>query len=216
MTALNTQSFSTIVSNMVAAVQGAASQLIDTSIGSILRAASEAAAGVALWLQGLALQIAATSRLSTSSGTDVDSFGADFGFTRLPAKPSNGQVTLGRFTTTAPATIAVGTVVQTQDGTQQFQLTADATEAAFNATLNAYVIPSSTASITASAQALTAGAASNVAAGLINTLGSSMPGVDTVTNAASFTNGADAETDAAYKNRFCRQRSDRPWSDLFR
>ena len=44
--------------------------------------------------------------------------------------------------------------------------------------------------------------AANAAAGQINTLGSAIPGVDTVTNPTAFNNGADAESDAAYKGRF--------------
>jgi hypothetical protein len=45
------QNFSTLVSNAAAAVQGAAAQLLDLSVGSALRAVLEASASVSLWLQ---------------------------------------------------------------------------------------------------------------------------------------------------------------------
>jgi uncharacterized phage protein gp47/JayE len=41
-----------------------------------------------------------------------------------------------------------------------------------------------------------------LAAGAINTLATAISGVDTVTNAAAFTNGSDAESDTAFRARF--------------
>lgn len=200
--AVQTQSFDQIVANAVATVQGAASALVDFTVGSVLRAFVEAAAGLTLWLQGIALQIAALTRFSTSSGQDADSWAADYGFTRLAAQDSSGPVTFARFTPTVQATVPVGTIVQTQDGTERFQVIADTNQSAYNAGLSAYVLGAGIASITATVRATTAGASSNVSAGLITTIASSLPGVDTVTNAAGFTNGADAETDAAFRARF--------------
>lgn len=200
--AIQTLSFTQIVSNTVAAIQGAASQLVDLTVGSILRAYTEAIALITLWLQGIALQIASLTRFATSSGPDADSWAADFGFARLPAQAAEGDVTFSRFTATAQATIPVGTVVQTADGSQKYQVIADTTQTAYNAGLNAYVLPAMTSSCTATIQALTAGAAANVQAGLINTLGAAISGVDTVTNAAAFTTGADAQSDSAFRVAF--------------
>ena len=70
--ALTTKDFSTIVSDMVTAIQGAAAVLVDLTIGSILRATVEANAAVVLWLQGLILQLLATTRAATSNATDLD------------------------------------------------------------------------------------------------------------------------------------------------
>lgn len=56
--AIQTQNFATIVGNAVTAIQGASKQLVDMTIGSVLRAFVEAVAAIALWLQGIALQIA--------------------------------------------------------------------------------------------------------------------------------------------------------------
>lgn len=212
--AISTQSFSVVVSNIASAIQGAANSLIDFTVGSVLRAIAEAVAAITMWLQGIALQILALARFATSSGADADSWGAQFQFFRLPARASTGPVTLARNTTTAQATIKVctvnadgsvnadGFIVQTQDGSEQFGVVADTNQSAFSATLNAYVIAASVGSCSATVIALTPGASSNVAAGTINTLGSSIPGVDSVTNASAFTDGADAESDPAYKGRF--------------
>jgi uncharacterized phage protein gp47/JayE len=49
---------------------------------------------------------------------------------------------------------------------------------------------------------LTAGAAGNVQPGTISLIASAIPGIDTVTNALAFTNGENAETDAAFRARF--------------
>ncbi len=199
---VQTQSFNTIVANAVAAVQGAAAQLIDFTIGSVLRAVVEAVSAIALWLQGIALQVAALTRFATSNGIDADSWAADFRFHRLARQqPSSGQVTLGRYTPTFQALIPVGTTVQTSDGTEIFAVIADITQTAYNAGLNAYVIPATTTTCTATVQATTPGTASNVAAGLINTLSPPIANVDYVTNASAFTNGAAAETDAAFRAR---------------
>lgn len=207
-----------MVQNAVAAMQGAASALVDLTVGSVLRAFVDAYCGLALWLQGLVLQVASLTRFATSNGPDADSWAADYGFTRLLAVASTGQVTLSRLTATATATIPAavnsgigpngqviwtgGTVVQTADGSEAFQVIPDTNQAAYNHTLNAYVITAGVTSCTATVQANTAGSSSNVGAGLITLLGSAVPGVDTVTNAGAFTNGADAESDAQFKARF--------------
>lgn len=200
--ALNTQKFSVIVSNAVTAVQGAASVLVDFTVGSISLAYMQAVSAIALWLQGLALQIAALTRLATSTGNDVDTWLADFGFFRLSAVPATGTVTFSRLTPTQQALIPVGTSVQTADLTQEFFVIQDTTQAAYNASLNAYVIAAGTGSCNATVQAAVAGTAGNVASGLIAVLGSSVVGVDTVTNASAFTSGQTSESDTAVKIRF--------------
>ena len=56
------QNFTTLVQNMAAGVQGSAAQLIDLSVGSVLRALLEACASVALWMQWLILQVLSMTR----------------------------------------------------------------------------------------------------------------------------------------------------------
>jgi uncharacterized phage protein gp47/JayE len=199
---INTQRFSVILSNAVASVQGAAATLIDFASGSVVLAIMQAVSAIALWLQAIALQVAALTRLATSSGSDVDTWLADYNFYRLPAVSATTSETFSRFTPTAQAVIQVGQTVQSADGTQSYTVIADTSQTAYNATLNAYVIPASVSSCTATIKAVTPGTGANVGAGLISVLGSSIPGVDTVTNALAVTNGFNAESDTAVKARF--------------
>ncbi len=187
---------------MVAAIQGAASALVDLSLGSVLRAVVESAAAMALWLQGIAMQIAALTRFASSTGTDADSWGADFNYSRLPASVATGNVTFARFTSTNQATVNVGVTVQTADGTQSYVVIANTTLSTYNPSLGAYIIPSGTASAVVSVQSVNAATAANVAAGAISILAQAIPYIDTVSNAAAMAGGADAETDTAYKARF--------------
>lgn len=196
------KSFTQLVAQMTAAIQGAANALADLSPGSILRAVAQAAAAIAMWLQGIALQIAALTRFATSFGTDADSWGADFGFPRLAAFFASGQVTFSRFTSTNQATVNLGVLVQTPDGTQQYAVIADATQPTWNAGLNAYIIPAGTSSAVITVQSTNAAAAANVSAGGITILAQAIPFIDTVSNAAAMTGGADPETDLAYHARF--------------
>ncbi|MDA8256736.1 MAG: baseplate J/gp47 family protein [Betaproteobacteria bacterium] len=202
MTTPNTQSFSQIVSNMVTAIQGAVTTLVDTTIGSILRAVVEADAAVVLWLQGLILQLLAITRAASSNTTDLDSWMADYGITRLPAVAATGAVTFSRFTATLQAVVPVGATVQTADGSQNYTVNLDTTNPAYSASLGGYVLTPGTASVTVNVTAVTAGSAGNAAPGFINTITTAIVGVDTVTNALQFTAGVDTETDSALRVRF--------------
>ena len=126
---------------------------------------------------------------------------ADFGLTRLAATYATGRVTFSRFTPTNQAVVPIGAAVQTSDGTETYSVTVDATNATYSATLNGYVLAPGAASVTVPVLANTAGAAGNAAVSGVNTMGQAIPGVDTVTNAAAFSNGADAESDTALRTR---------------
>lgn len=202
MPTLSLQNFTTLVQNMAAVVQGAAASLLNLTPGSVLLAILEASATAALWLQYLILQVLQVTRLSTSTGTAVDSFVGDFTLTRLPATDATGNVTFSRFTATSAATIPVGTTVVTGDMTQTFTVVANTGNTFFVAASNAYVIPATIGSASVPVQAVNAGTQGNVSAGAISLLGSPIPFVDTVTNPSAFTNGENAETDAALKARF--------------
>lgn len=200
--ALQTQDFVTLVRNQVTAVQGYASVLVDTRVGSILRAILEANAAVVIWLQSLIVQVLAITRAATSSGSDLDSWVADYGMTRLAATYASGQVTFSRFTATQQVVVPIGAAVQTGDGSQQYSVVVDATNPAYNAGLGGYVMAAGVASVTVPVIATVAGAAGNVIAGSVTTITGAIAGVDTVTNAAGFVNGADAESDPALRTRF--------------
>ena len=199
---ITTQNFSTLVSNTVAAVQGAARTLVDLTVGSVLRSLIEANAGMVLWLQGLILALLATTRAATSNLADLDSFMLDFGVTRLAAVAATGQVTFARFTATLQGVVPIGTLIQTGDGTQQYAVTIDTTNGAYSATLGGYVMAPAVASVNVPVAASTVGIGANVASGQINTIAQAVPGVDTVTNASAFINGVNAESDPALRIRF--------------
>ena len=199
---LSLQTFSTLVQNMAASVQSAASQAFDVTVGSTVRAILEANASVALWMQRLILQVLQSTRAATSNGADLDTWMADFTLTRLPAVAATGTVTFSRYTATMPALIAPGVLVRTGDGAQTFSVVADATNAAWNSQSAAYTLAAGISSITVSVAAQVSGSAGNVQAATVTLLATAVPGVDAVVNASPFTNGLDAETDAAFRARF--------------
>jgi uncharacterized phage protein gp47/JayE len=199
---LSLQNFTTLVEGMAASVQGAAVALLDLTVGSVLRAILEANASVALWLQWLIVQVLATTRLATSTGADCDSFGADFGFTRLPAVAATGQVTFARFTPSIAAFIPVGTVVSVPGGSASFLVVADPANAAYNVASSGFTLAAGVASLNVTVAARSGGTAANVQSGAISVIGTALPGIDTVTNAAAFTGGIDPESDAAFRARF--------------
>ena len=197
--------FQQLVQDASASVQGAARQALDLTVGSILRATIEAVAGTALWLQYIALLVMKQTRAATSNGADLDSFYADFLFTRLPAVAATGLVALSRITATQPALIVPGVTLRTLDGTQTFVVTTDTTNSFWSASLGAapgYYLPAGVVSAAVPVAAATPGAGGNIQAGTLALLGSAIPGIDTAANAAAFTNGINAETDAAFRARF--------------
>ncbi len=199
---LSLQTFSSLVQNTAAAVQGAATQLVDLSVGSVLRAVLEANASLALWLQWLVLLVLNTTRAATSQGADLDTWMADFALVRLPASPAAGTVTFARYVATSAALVPVGALVKTADGTQTFTVVAATGEAAYVAAQNGYTMAPGTTSVSVPVQALVAGSAGNVQAGTVSLLASAIPGIDTVSNPAALSGGADAESDAAFRARF--------------
>jgi uncharacterized phage protein gp47/JayE len=193
--------FSGLIEQMAAGLQGAAGQLIDLTIGSVLRALLESCATVALWLQWMVLQVLAATRASTSTGAALDSWMADFAFDRLPGAPAYGMVSFGRYTLGLQATIPVGAVLLTADGSQSFTVTEDDTNPAWNGA-SGYSLLAAQAGIIVPALCSAGGPAGNVQAGAVQVLATPIPGVDFVSNAAAFGGGVTAETDAAFRSRF--------------
>jgi len=196
------QNFTTLVQNMAAAVQAAAAQVLDLTVGSALRAVLEANASVALWMQWLILQVLQTTRAATSTGPDLDSWMSDMTLIRLPAVASVGMVTFSRLTPTATAFIPVGALVRSADGSQTFAVTADSTNSAWSAAAGGYSLAAGLAALTVPVAAQMAGTAGNMQSGAISLMVTAIPGIDAVTNAAPLQNGLDAESDAAFRSRF--------------
>ncbi|MGA9865701.1 MAG: baseplate J/gp47 family protein [Acetobacteraceae bacterium] len=196
------QSFTTLIQNMAAAVQSAASQMLDLTVGSTVRAILEANASIALWLQWLILQVLQSTRAATSTGADLDTWVADFTLTRLPAVAATGNVTFSRFTATGQAVVPPGALVRTSDGTQTFAVVTDTTNPAWSPSEGGYVVPAGVSAVTVPVSAQTAGSSGNVQPAAIALLAAAIPGIDAVTNPEALTSGLDAESDAALRARF--------------
>lgn len=201
---MNIKSFRDLVGDQVIALQSRARGLVDVSIGSILRSLAESNAGVVMWLQQLIVKLLVTTRASTCSGEDLDSWMADFGFFRHGATPALGQVVFNRFTASTRAVIPVGSEVKTNDGSQLYAVVAERGNAAFSTETNSYVMDDGVSSLLVPVKAMRAGAAGNALAGMITVISGTIPFVDTVTNTSPMTSGQDAESDPAFRARFIR------------
>src|ERR1700733_11240208 len=162
---LNLKAFSQLVEDMGAALQSSASSLVDVSVGSVVRAIFEANASVVLWLQWLVLQVLASTRASTSNGSDLDSWMLDFGLTRLPAVPSTGIVTFSRFVNNLSATIPIGTTIKTTDGSLSFSVTQNQSLSIWQPSASAYVLPVGVSSADLPVVCTAGGSTGNVLAG---------------------------------------------------
>lgn len=196
------RTFTSLVEQMAASVQGAAAQLIDLSVGSVLRSLLEASAAAALWLQWLILQVLTVTRAATSTGADLDSWMADYGLSRLGGTAATGTVTFGRYTIGISAIVPLGAQVLTSDGSQTFAVVAQPANPAWNG--SGYTLPATAAAVDVPVQAAVPGTGGNIQAGTIGILATAIPGVDTVSNGAPFSGGLDAETDIAFRARFQR------------
>jgi len=199
---LQLQTFTGLVSMAAAVVQGAARQLVDLTVGSTLRALLEASASIGLWMQWLILQVLQMTRAATSVGADLDSWVADFGLRRLPGVAACGTVTLSRFVPSSTALVTAGAGVRTGDGSQAFLIVADASNPAWSAAQNGFVLRLGETAVTVTVAAMVAGVAGNVQASTISLIATALPGIDTVTNTAPLQGGLDAESDPALRARF--------------
>lgn len=200
---LNLRGITALTEQQIADAQASSPALasMNTTQGSVVRAIFRAVSGVGAWFQATALDVLRATRLTSSTGTDVDSWVADFGLTRLPASAASGQLTFSRFGGSTPAAVPVGTLVKTGDTSLSFVVVADTSNQRYNPLTSAYEIPADTYSMTVSAQAIAPGSAANVIAGAISLVSSSI-GLDQVTNPMAFSGGIDAESDDALKARF--------------
>jgi len=154
------------------------------------------------FIESLAAWIAAYARASTSSGAALDSWMAQFSFTRDPATlATSDTVTLSRST---PATqnyqIPLGAIFQTPNNIQ-FQTVADSTQASYQSG-GYYQLNTGQTSITVTVAALVAGTGGNIAANTLTQFITQVTGVSQVTNPFAITSGLAAESDSAYRSRF--------------
>ena len=187
---MNILTISQLVQNILNTIQSKVNKVLDFTIGSVFVALAEAQGQTAMWLQSLILQVLAWTRAQTSTGSALDLWLAQFGFSRLPGVPASGSVTMGANVAPAsPVPIPAGTTVQTVTGVQ------------FLTTQAATLEPGST-SVSVPVTAVLSGTTGNVAAGTITQFVTAVPGIDTVTNPTAFTNGVNPESDSAVRSRF--------------
>lgn len=201
------RNFATLVGNFAAGVQGRARDLVDFSVGSVLRAVAEATADLTLWLQSLIVYVLTLTRAATSQGADLDTWYADWFFTRLPPVATTGTVTFSRFSADQAVLVPVGAEVASNDGSLVFTVYADTGNPAWDGLQQGYALGVGVLSADVPvAAAMPAGSTNatawNASAGQINAIRSNITGIDTVANAAPFTTGIDQESDEAYRARF--------------
>jgi uncharacterized phage protein gp47/JayE len=199
---LNLKGFAQLVQDMGAALQSSASNLVDVSVGSVVRAIFEANASVVLWIQWLVLQVLQATRASTSQGADLDSWMADFGQIRLSGIPSSGMVTFSRFGANLSGVIPTSTIIKTADGSLSFSVTEDQSLSTWKASASGYVLPVGVSSIDLPVTCNSEGTIGNILAGTLTVIAASLPGIDQVNNASPISNGTDAESDDAFRKRF--------------
>lgn len=195
--------YADMVNSALAAVSTKSGVPLNLDPGSVVRAILEAALLQDLYLQVLLLQVQAAGRASTASESDLDSYYGDFGFPRLPATYNVGQATFSRFTVNGSSpTIPIGATIQSNAGQITYTVIADPSNPAYSLALSGYPMPANGTTVSATIQAVQAGTASNVIAGLLTVLTSAIPGIDQVVNLQPIDNAQDAETDTAYRARF--------------
>lgn len=201
---LVTQSENDFISQFIAAFASATGITPVLGISDPIEGIADATAANCMYLQFQAQYTTFFARLQTCTGPDVDSFCMQFNFPREGAQFASGQVTLSvPLPVVTQLVIPIGSIVQTTASNIQYQLVADTEQAAYSPSLRAYVLAASgPTSITATVQALVAGSAYNVQIGQLVAFGSSSYGFTSVTNLSPIVNGADQESDAAYKARF--------------
>ena len=198
------QTFDNIVDNQAAAMKANSPVILDFENGSVIKALIEANAANSIWLQALATSLQAVTRLSTSSGNDVDTFIADFGFSRQQGTNAFGNITFSRFTSTVQGVVPVGTIVSDSTNNLTFIVTLNTELGSYDPVLNAYVAPINTATLQVPCVCQTVGLIGNVIIGAIDTINApnTTPGFDSVTNESALTGGTDQWSDTVTKQEF--------------
>jgi len=196
------QSFDTLVTNQVAAIQASSTQPLDFNTGTVELAMVQAQASMGIWLEYIFNAVLAMARAQTSTGVDLDTWMAQFKLYRLTGNPSTGNCTFSRTVTTSTAQINVGVRVSTVDFSAQFIVIPDVSNPNYNSGAQAYILNVGVASTLVKVMCTTNGTVGNVSANTISVFTSPVIGISTVTNALPFVNGRNGETDAEFRARF--------------
>lgn len=205
------QTFQQLVQLLTNQYAAAAGLPANTNVGSTLGSIFNSIALLALNVQNELTQVENVSRMLTSTGLDLDTWGAQFGIPRIGATPSTGSVTFStQSAVVSPLVIPLGAVVATAGGLQYIIIaplnSSDPNFTNYNAALGGYVIPVNASSISGTVQCLSNGTIGNVAANTItqpSSTGTSplINGIATLTNAAAFVDGSGSEADTNYQTR---------------
>ncbi|HEY9678686.1 MAG TPA: baseplate J/gp47 family protein [Drouetiella sp.] len=198
-----TKTFKQIVTEAVA--QWAVEQGLSPSLvsGDPLLALVQAFASQQMFIQFLCEQVLAYARASTATGADLDSWLADFGFSRLAAAKARGQVSFStRSAKNSNTLIPAGKQIQVIGGFIQYQVVADPQQVHWDAAQNAYVLPTGQTSVIATVEAVNPGYIFNVQPGQLNQIIGNITNIDNVTNLSAISNGRDAENDVDVRSRF--------------
>jgi len=198
-----TKLISGFVSDMIATWSAQTGTSTSFSDGDPLLAFWQSVSAQLDFLQAQIQLVLALARAQTSTGADLDSWMAQFNFVRLPADFATGPESFRKLVPAATAILVpVGAIVQTVGGAIQYEVVADTNNSAYNAAADGYVLAIGQTAITATVEALVGGSGSNLLANQLIQFGSSVPGIDQVTNPAPITNGLDAESDPSFRSRF--------------
>lgn len=201
---LQTQTYEQLLSNIITSWASLLQTTPNLPDGDPLKAIFQAnvLCGI-IFLQSQIVTTSNLTRAATSSGADLDSWMADYGFDRKESTTASGSVQFSvRNVSSGNILIAAGTIIQTLDGTIQYQVIGDTAQSGWSASQNAYVLTAGSLSVNATVEAMTAGSASNVQVGALSQIVSALPGINFVTNLAAIENGTDAEQDQPYRDRF--------------
>jgi len=180
--AFQIKNFRSISAGMINFSRANGSKITDFSVGSIARTLMEASA---IEIEELYLQIL----LGLQEAIPVAVFDS-FDFPRLPEVAASGVVRFTGTSSLSEIVIPAGTRLKTVSSEYEYSTQIDA------------VIAPGQTYVDALAYCTIPGAAGNCEAGLVTVLVTSVSGITSMSNALPFSNGADAETDAARKTRF--------------
>ncbi len=197
------KSLSSLVSDMSAVWQAQTGTTTTFTDGDPLLAIWQSVAVEMDFLQAQIQIVLGLARAQTATGADLDTWMAQFNFTRLASTFATGQETFTRLTASAtPITVFAGSVVQIVGGATQYVVIGDVGLPTWSAAANGYVLAVGQTTLAATIEALVAGPASNVLANTLTQFGTSIPAIDVITNPSPITNGVNGESDADFRARF--------------
>ncbi len=180
-----------VVQQMLQALQISLPSL-DTSIGSTVRSILDVVAESIAEAYADQYLLSYQYDIETKSGTDLDNYVAQFGFTRLPGTRATGSITFSR---TTPATSDIYIVAGTQ-------VTDNATPPDIFNTMTPVILAATTTSCSVPIQAQVPGVAGNVAANTITNCTTLQMGFSSITNPSGLSGGSDPESDDQLRARF--------------